>query len=386
MPIFYSKYRRRISCIFFLIQLIGASKGNERKVQLSRLSPKIAFGIEATIEHGSSSPYETLNDEKIKQCLQQAFTDSLGLVVVRWKPALDRRLNKDEFLALCEAFGQVEYETAVDGSFERLVDNDARIHEFSVAPSSRTTMTTVQFDGEKPSWHTDQSFRKPRPEASLLYCLNTPANGVGQTLFASTVLSANELHPKVLEYLRTTVARHSYSTLRTNLQNLSTSVDASVLTGDTDRFADYPLYNGDALDLAPHVIARVSGLDNEQSKRLVHALVRFATAPKFVYAHVWNVDDTVLWSNHRLMHAATPVTTLPSNRLMWRTTFAKMNHPDQRNIGNCVFPPPTITAEWFDDYNAAWSSLTPPQQFDSNKDSRYRQIEDLVTYLTELGG
>ena len=35
--------------------------------------------------------------------------------------------------------------------------------------------------------HTDQSFREPPPRASAMFCVATPADGSGATLFAGTI-------------------------------------------------------------------------------------------------------------------------------------------------------------------------------------------------------
>jgi alpha-ketoglutarate-dependent taurine dioxygenase len=64
--------------------------------------------------------------------------------------------------------------------------------------------------------------------------------------------------------------------------------------------------------------SHVEGMDLREGWALLTRLRDFATQPEFVYRHIWNVGDMVIWDNTGTMHKATPYA-LDSGRMMHRT-------------------------------------------------------------------
>jgi alpha-ketoglutarate-dependent taurine dioxygenase len=46
----------------------------------------------------------------------------------------------------------------------------------------------------------------------------------------------------------------------------------------------------------------VVGMDLEEGHELLRRLLEWATQPRFVYTHEWEVDDLVIWNNTGAMH------------------------------------------------------------------------------------
>jgi alpha-ketoglutarate-dependent taurine dioxygenase len=65
----------------------------------------------------------------------------------------------------------------------------------------------------------------------------------------------------------------------------------------------------------------IPGLDADDSECLLDRLVEDACQPPRVYFHQWEVGDTVVWDNRRLMHRATPFD-LSQPRRIWHTRIA----------------------------------------------------------------
>jgi alpha-ketoglutarate-dependent taurine dioxygenase len=63
------------------------------------------------------------------------------------------------------------------------------------------------------------------------------------------------------------------------------------------------------------------GMDPDESERLLDELNDWACQPPRVYFHHWEVGDTVVWDNRRLMHCATPFD-MTQPRRMWHTRIA----------------------------------------------------------------
>ena len=67
-------------------------------------------------------------------------------------------------------------------------------------------------------------------------------------------------------------------------------------------------------------LVRIEGLpETEQS--LADELFEFATQPRFVYAHHWQVGDVIVWDNRCTMHKANAFDEARYRRRMHRTTI-----------------------------------------------------------------
>ena len=65
----------------------------------------------------------------------------------------------------------------------------------------------------------------------------------------------------------------------------------------------------------------IVGMDPDESERLLERLNEQACQPPRIYHHQWEVGDTVIWDNRRLMHRATPYD-MTEPRRMWHTRIA----------------------------------------------------------------
>jgi taurine dioxygenase len=64
----------------------------------------------------------------------------------------------------------------------------------------------------------------------------------------------------------------------------------------------------------------VEGLDDEAARALIEELSEFAAQPQFMYQHVWEPHDVLMWDNRCTVHAVTPHDP-DERRVMHRTTI-----------------------------------------------------------------
>ena len=64
----------------------------------------------------------------------------------------------------------------------------------------------------------------------------------------------------------------------------------------------------------------VEGLDAEAARVLIEELSEFAAQPQFMYRHVWEPHDVLMWDNRCTVHAVTPHDP-EERRVMHRTTI-----------------------------------------------------------------
>ena len=76
-----------------------------------------------------------------------------------------------------------------------------------------------------------------------------------------------------------------------------------------------------SLYLASHA-SHIVGLPVEEGRALLARLTDFATQPKFVYVHHWQLHDLVVWDNRCTMHRGRPYDDIRYRRDMRRTTVA----------------------------------------------------------------
>jgi taurine dioxygenase len=75
------------------------------------------------------------------------------------------------------------------------------------------------------------------------------------------------------------------------------------------------------LFLSPKDAARILGVSEEESERLLAYLVAQMIQDRYIYAHAWAVDDAIVWDNRRMLHAAAGYR-IDHHRRGQRTTLA----------------------------------------------------------------
>ena len=82
----------------------------------------------------------------------------------------------------------------------------------------------------------------------------------------------------------------------------------------------HPVTGRRALYVSEGLTRTIDGMDDAAGRDLVVEVSRFATEPRFVYAHKWKPGDLVFWDNRCTMHRATEFDDR-YRRLMRRTTI-----------------------------------------------------------------
>ncbi|MEE8333094.1 MAG: TauD/TfdA family dioxygenase, partial [Alphaproteobacteria bacterium] len=172
-------------------------------------------------------------------------------------------------------------------------------------------------DGEM-MFHNDMLHADLPHKATLLYSVEVPSQG-GNTLFANGYAAHDALPAEVRARLDGRTARHHYNY-------------GSTQKGDdrgTPAFSDseHPLFRthddtGKKAIYANRLMTEeIVGLDKDESDRLLGTLFDVSERPEFVYEHVWQPGDLLLWDNRCSAHARTDFPA-GERRLMLRTTVA----------------------------------------------------------------
>lgn len=177
-------------------------------------------------------------------------------------------------------------------------------------------------DGEM-MFHHDMMHAEVPHKGTLLYAVEIPKVG-GNTLFASGYAAYDSLPDDIRTPLEGRNAFHHYNY-------------GSVIKGDdkgTPAFSEsvHPVFrtNPDTGRKAIYVnrlmTEGVVDMDDAEAEPLLEAVFDHAEKPEFVYEHVWQVGDLLLWDNRCSMHARTDFAET-ERRLLWRTTLEGEERP-----------------------------------------------------------
>jgi alpha-ketoglutarate-dependent 2,4-dichlorophenoxyacetate dioxygenase len=169
-------------------------------------------------------------------------------------------------------------------------------------------------------WHSDSSFKVVPAKYSLLHARVIPPKG-GNTEFADMRAAYDALDRETKAEIADLVCEHSQLFSRQQLGFFDfTDEERERMRPVRQRLVrTHPATGRKSLYLASHAGAIV-GWPVPEARAFLRDLIEHATQRQFVYAHVWRVNDLVMWDNRRTMHRARP---FPAHepRDMRRTTL-----------------------------------------------------------------
>lgn len=286
--------------------------------------------------------------------IREQFKEAGGLMLVRGLAGLEEA--PEQLVRISRVFGpEVEdyRETLTSARFfhrdvpEMLVLSNRPPCNHPPPPRPEPALTEaaglpVQFP-HQPNWHTDQSYRRPPPDISLLYGVTTPPRGQGQTLFADCTAAYAALDPEVQRRIEKLNGIHVPSWTGRRPADVRAGVAPKPLL-DHQQPQRHPLvrFHPDSgkpalyicedkqMDFVDGPIEGLSSGPDGEGAALLHELMRHATRPEFVYVHEWRPGDLVVGDNRCLLHAATWYDADKHTRLMWRTTVMGNPGPEYR--------------------------------------------------------
>ena len=220
-----------------------------------------------------------------------------GLIVFPKLP-----LSHDEFKDFALSFGDFG-----DDPFISSLPDYPNIAEIKRSANEKAT----PFGG---TWHSDWSFMKKPPSATLLHSKIIPPVG-GNTLFANTEKSFAALPEKMKNRLRNLKVIHSakipyaddgfYALEKEERSMKILPSKEAKATYSHPMVKIHPETNKECLFINPVYTINIEGLSEDESQQLLWELYEHMIQDQFVYEHVWNEDMLIMWDNRTVMHQAT---------------------------------------------------------------------------------
>jgi alpha-ketoglutarate-dependent taurine dioxygenase len=177
-------------------------------------------------------------------------------------------------------------------------------------------------DGEL-QWHSDQSYMMNPATGAMLYAVELPPEG-GTTSWVDLSAAYDALPDRMRRMIEGKRAVFSYVKRLAGYQGVDRVISAEAKRKTPPvvhpLVHTHPVTGRNALYLDSTTTVAIEGMDDAAGTALLDEIYAFATQPRFVYRHDWQVGDVVMWDNGFTMHRREPFDP-EARRLMKRTTI-----------------------------------------------------------------
>ena len=231
--------------------------------------------------------------------LRCAWLDHL-VVLVR-----GQQLTDGDLIRFSRRFGALDF-APVQETGRRFVEGYPEIYVVSNVIESGAPIGSL--GAGEAVWHTDMSYLELPPKASMLYALETPADG-GNTYFCNMYAAYESLPRDLRARIGSLTVKHdaTYNSGGYVRQGMAAIDDPVTSPGVYHPLVTtHPETGRRALYLGRRRNAHISGLTLAESEALLDQLWQHATRDELTWAHRWRPGDLVLWDNRCTMHRGRP--------------------------------------------------------------------------------
>jgi taurine dioxygenase len=238
-------------------------------------------------------------DQAIHESLQQAI-NQYGVLLLRGQKSEPWHLRR-----LAESFGPIDAHPAAKYAVKDVPD----VIILSNGSDEKGEPIGVRDIGQ--FWHTDGSYL-PTPHAyTVLQGVAIPErNGValGDTIFASITAAYDSLPADMKTRLEDLKVVHSYSYRLQIRRKTATGPIGARGEGSPDvlypAILTHPISGRKILYVDEGYCTRIVGMPEAEGRVLLAELLAHTTKPEFLYHHVWQKNDILIWDNPSTLHNA----------------------------------------------------------------------------------
>ena len=234
-------------------------------------------------------------DDSLFAELHRAWLQNLVLLI------RDQQLTDADLINFSRRFGDLDW-APVQETGRRFVEGLPEIYVVSNVLENGEPIGSLGH-GEA-VWHTDMSYVEKPPKASVLYALETPAEG-GNTYFVNMYCVYVALPSELQQRIAGLKVKHdgTYNSGGYVRQGVIPSADPRDAPGALHPLVYvHPETKKPALYLGRRRNAYIDGLSLADSEALLDELWSYADHQEFSWMQVWRAGDLVLWDNRCTMH------------------------------------------------------------------------------------
>jgi alpha-ketoglutarate-dependent 2,4-dichlorophenoxyacetate dioxygenase len=209
-------------------------------------------------------------------------------------------MNDEAHLALTRRLGEPEHNHVTLGTTGE-IDYFATLGNVIDAENKKGNADPhTRYQTGNNLWHSDSSFRLVPTKFSINHSYEAPGEG-GETEFASQRVAYARLPASLQAMIDPLHVLHDYVFSRSQVAPVNPNHAASLPPVEQKLVRTNPANGLKNYYVGSHARS-IIGFSGTQSRELIDDLLRRATGPDQVYAHKWQVGDTLIWDNRCLLH------------------------------------------------------------------------------------
>ncbi len=212
-------------------------------------------------------------------------------------------MTEEKQLAFTRLLGEPEAEHVTFGKTGRIEYFGTVGNVLDDGTKNDNAHTNTRYQTGNQLWHSDSSFRQVPSYVSILHAYEVPDEG-GATEFASMRAAYARLPEDVRGTIDDLKVIHDYVFSRAPIAPVDPHHAAS-LPPVAHRLVRRNPGNGEKNYYVGSHARSIPGWTGIESRRLLDDLLQQATREQGIYAHQWQVGETVIWDNRCLLHRGT---------------------------------------------------------------------------------
>lgn len=203
----------------------------------------------------------------------------------------DQELSIAQHIAFGERFGELHVHPNVPGHPD---------HPEVLVIHADETSQRVAGHG----WHTDVSCAPEPPSGSILRLTEVPANGGGDTLFASMYRAYDALSDPWQSFLSSLTAVHESAHVHGRYRERSLADDGSFVSAEHPVIRTHPETGRKALYVNSAFTTRIKDMKPNESQATLEFLYRHLEHIDFQCRFQWGAHSIAMWDNRCVQHHA----------------------------------------------------------------------------------
>ena len=235
----------------------------------------------------------------------------------------DQDISIEQHISFSKNFGPLEVHISKDSLHKEH-------EEILLVSNLKKNGEYVGVENAGDAWHSDLSYMPEPSLGSLLYALEVSEIG-GDTEWLNMYDAYDTLPTNTKKRIDGLKARHSFN----RFKNKRIGVPKQRQNGGKERYEKlsppdvfhpvartHPETGRKALYISPRFTLGILDGSEDEAQDLLDELIEHATQRKFVYRHVWEVGDLIMWDNRCTLHLACRGIPEDQIRHMHRTTIS----------------------------------------------------------------
>jgi len=158
--------------------------------------------------------------------------------------------------------------------------------------------------GEGEFWfHIDSGYSARPYKYTFLYALELPSRG-GNTMFSNMYKAYEAVPPALKEKLKGMKALHIHEYNRAKQANSSGDI-SGIPNHAHPVFITHPDTGRKTLFVDRLMTTRIEGMSQQDSDEILNQLYEIGERREFIFEHVWQLGDFLMWDNRCTIHART---------------------------------------------------------------------------------